>query len=103
MPACLIKDHYRMFVRSDRFRKLVEKSLHGWRIGIGHDESEGIVRARLHGREDGGEGKTLIAEPRRPLPPLPPDVADTAFLANPRLILEKQAYALVFMRTLNVF
>ena len=92
-----------MFVRSDRFRKLVEKGLHGWRIGIGHDESEGIVRARLDGREDVGEGETLVAEPRRALAPLPPDVADTAFLANPRLILKEEAYAFIFMRTLKVF
>ena len=60
--------------------------MHRGRIDIGHDEGEGIIRARLDGREDVGEGETLVAEPRRPLAPLPPDVADPAFLANPRLI-----------------
>ena len=75
--------------------------MHCRRIGIGHDESEGVIRTRLDGREDVGEGETLVAEPGRALPPLPPDVADTAFLANPRLVLEKQAYAFVFMRTLT--
>lgn len=90
-----------MFVLSDRFRELVEERLHCRRIGIRHDEGEGIICARLNGCEDVGEGETLVAEPRRALPPLPPDVADTAFLAKPRLVLEKQAYAFVFMRTLN--
>jgi hypothetical protein len=63
--------------------------LHCRRIRIRHDEGEGIIRTRLDGREDVGEGETLVAEPRRPLAPLPPDVADTAFLANPRLILKE--------------
>ena len=103
MPARLIEDHHGMFVLSDRFRELVEEGLHCRRIGIGHDESEGIIRARLDGREDVGEGETLVTEPRWALAPLPPDMADTAFLANPRLVLEKQAYALIFMRTLNIF
>ena len=102
MPARLIKDHHGVFVMSDRFRELVEEGLHCRRIGIRHDEGEGIIRTRLDGREDVGEGKALVAEPRRPLATLPPDVADPAFLANPRLILEKQAYALIFMRTLNI-
>ena len=75
-----------MFVLSDRFRELVEEGLHCSRVGIGHDESEGIIRTRLDGREDVGEGETLVAKPRRTLAPLPPDVADTAFLADPRLV-----------------
>ena len=77
--------------------------MHCWRIGIGHDESEGVISPRLDGRENIGVGEALVAEPRRSLAPLPPDVADTAFLANPRLVLEKQAYALIFMRTLKIF
>ena len=92
-----------MFAQGDRFREAVEKGLQCWRIGMGHDEGEGIIRARLDGREDGGEGETLAAEARRALAPLPPDVADTAFLADPRFVLEKQAYAPVFMRALNIF
>jgi len=63
--------------------------LHCRRIGIRHDEGEGIIRPRLDGREDVGEGETLVAEPRRALTPLPPDMADPAFLANPRLILKE--------------
>jgi len=99
----LIKDHHGVFVMSDRFRELVEEGLHCRRIGIRHDEGEGIIRTRLDGREDVGEGKALVAEPRRPLAALPPDVADPAFLANPRLILKEEADALGFMRTLKIF
>jgi hypothetical protein len=75
--------------------------LHGRRIGIGHHEREGIIGARLDGGEDVGEGESLVAEAGRALAPLPPDVADAAFLPDARLVLEKQANALVFMRTLN--
>jgi hypothetical protein len=103
MPAGLIEDHHGMFVLSDRFRELVEEALHGLRVGIGHDEGERIIRPRFDGGKDVGEGETLVAEPRRTLAPLPPDVADAAFLANPRLILEKQTDALIFMRILNIF
>lgn len=91
-----------MFVRGDRFGELVEESLHGLRVGVGHNEGEGIIAPRLDGGEDIGEGEALVAQARRTLASLPPDMADTAFLADPRLILEKQAYALVFMRTLNI-
>lgn len=103
MPARLIEDHHGVFVVSDRFGELVEEGLRCRRIGIRHDQGEGIVRARLDGREDVGEGEAPVAQPRRSLAPLPPDVADPAFLADPRFVLEKQADALVFMRTLNVF
>ena len=89
MPAGLIEDHHGVFVLGDRFRELVEKGLHRGRVGIGHDKCEGIIRARLDSREDVGEGEAFVAEPRRSLAPLPPDVADTAFLADPRLILKE--------------
>lgn len=78
-----------MFVRGYCLRELIEELLHCWGIGIGHDKSEGIIRTRLDGGENVGEGEALVAEPRRTLAPLPPDVADTAFLTNPRLILKE--------------
>ena len=62
---------------------------------------ESIISSWLHGCEDIGEGEALIAEARRALATLPPDMADPAFLADTRLILKKQAKALSFMRTLN--
>jgi hypothetical protein len=89
MPACLIKHHHRMFVISDGFRKAVEEGLHCRRIGIGHHQCEGIVRARFNGSKDVGEGEALVA--------------NAAFLTDARLVLEDQAKALTFVRTLNVF
>lgn len=86
-----------MFVLSDGFGKAVEEGLHRRRIGIGHHKREGVVRARLHGGEDIGEGEAPVAEPRRPLAAPPPDMADAAFLADARLVLEEQTQALVFM------
>ena len=103
MPACLIEHHHRMFVISDGFGKAVEEGLHRRRIGIGHQQCESVIGAWLHGREDIGEGEALIAEPRRTLPALPPDMTDAALLADARLVLEEQAKALLFMRTLNFF
>lgn len=103
MPTGLIEDHHRMFVLGDRFCEAVEEHLHGFSIGIGHDEREGIVRPRLDSGKNIGESETLIAKPRWPLASLPPDMADAAFLADPRFILEKQTYPLLFVRTLNFF
>ena len=77
--------------------------MHRRRIGIGQYEREGIIGTRLNSGEDVGEGEALVAEARRTLAPLPPDMADAAFLPDARLVLEKQAKALVFMRTLNFF
>ena len=75
--------------------------MHRRRIGIGHHQREGVVCARLNGSEDIGEGEALIAKPWRAASPLPPDMAGAAFLANARLVLEEQAEALAFIRTLN--
>ncbi len=102
MPASLIEDHHRMFAISDGFRKAVEEDLHRRRIGIGHHQREGVVRARLYGREDIGEGETPVAKPRRPLAALPPDMTDAALLADARLVLEEQAEALAFMTYTDV-
>jgi hypothetical protein len=77
--------------------------LHRRRIGIGHHQRESIVSAWLHGGEDIGEGEALIAEPRRALPALPPDMTDAALLADARLVLEEEAKALIFVRILNFF
>ncbi len=103
MPARLIEDHHRVFVLCDGFREAVEEDLHRRGIGIGHHQGESIVRAWLDGGKDVGEGETLVAQARRALAPLPPDMADAAFLADPRFVLKKQADTLVFMRTLNFF
>ena len=92
-----------MFVFPERLREAIEKRLHRRRIGIGQHEREGVVASRFDGGEDVGEGKPLVAEPRRALPPLPPDMADAAFLPDARFILEKQPDALAFMRTLKFF
>jgi hypothetical protein len=68
---------------------------------VRHDQRKRVVSAGLDGREDVGEREALVGEARRTLAPLPPDVTDPTLLADARLVLEKQADALVFMRTLN--
>jgi hypothetical protein len=97
MPASPVEDHHGMVTLRDCRGEAVQKHLHGCRIGIGHHQREAIVRARLHGSEDIGEGEAPVAKAWRALAALPPNVAGTAFLADPRLVLEEQANALVFM------
>ena len=103
MPARLIEHHHRMLVFSNGCGEAVEKFLHRRGIGVRQHKREGMIGAWFNGGEDIGKGKALVAEPRRAGTPLPPDMADTAFLADPRLILEEQANALTFVRMLKFF
>ena len=68
--------------------------MHRRRIGIGHHQCKGAVRAGLDGGEDVSEGEAPIAEPRRALAAFPPDMADAALLTDARFVL---AEALAFM------
>jgi hypothetical protein len=86
-----------MLALSQRPGKAVEEHLHCRRIGIGHHQRKGVVRAWLDGGKNVGEGEAPIAEPPRTLAALPPDMADAALLADARLVLEEQAEALAFM------
>ena len=97
MPTRLIEDHRHVLVPSDGFREAVEEGLHRSRIHIGHHQRKRVVRTRLHGGEDVGEGEALVAKPRRTLAAPPPDMADAALLADARLVLKEQAQALAFM------
>jgi hypothetical protein len=103
MPACPVKHHHGMVLLGKRFGEAIKKHLHRCRIGIRQHKCEGMISARLNGSEDVGKGEAFIAQARRALAPLPPDVADAALLADARLVLEEQAKALVFMRMLNFF
>ena len=103
MPARLIKYHHGMLILSKRLGKAVEEGLHRRRIGIGHHQRESVVRAWLHGCEDVGEGEAPIAEPRRTLPALPPDMTNATLLTDARLVLEEQAKAFAFMMSTDGF
>ncbi len=56
-----------MFVLSDGFGEAVQEGLHRHRIGVGHHQRKSVVRARLHGGENIGEGEAPVAKSRRPL------------------------------------
>jgi len=103
VPAGLVEHKGGVLVIGDGRCEAVEEFLHRLRVGIGHHKGEGIVRTGFDGREDVGEGEALIGEARRALATLPPDMTDAAFLADARLVLEEEADALVFMRTLKFF
>jgi hypothetical protein len=101
VPARLIEYHGHVLVLADGRREAVQELLHCIGVDIGHDEREGIVRTRLNGGEDVGEGEALVGKTLRPLAARPPDMTSAPLLTDARLVLEKQADALVFMRTLN--
>ena len=89
-----------MLVRRERRREAIEKVLHGFGRHFGHDKREGVVGPRLDGGEDVGEREALVAKTRRTLAAFPPDVARPSLLPDAGLVLEEEADALVFMRTL---
>jgi hypothetical protein len=89
-----------VLVIADGRSEAVEKHLHRLGIHVRHDEREGVVGSRLDGCEDVGEREALVAEPRRTLASLPPDVARAPLLPDAGLVLEEEADALVSMRTL---
>ena len=93
MPAGLIEQHGDVLVVIDRRREAIEEQLHRLGVHVGQDQREGIVGSRLycHCREDIGEREALIGYPTRALASLPPDMAGTALLADPRLVLEEDA------------
>ena len=101
MPAGLIEHQDGVFVVGERGGEAIEELLHRRRVDVRHDEREGIIRARLHGREDVGEGEAFVAKPWRPLAAAPPDVAGAPLLADAGLILEEEPDLPVFMRMLN--
>jgi hypothetical protein len=60
------------------------------RVGAGHHASENL-----------GKCEALVAEAGSALAALPSDIAGRTLLANLLLVLEKQADALIFMRSPN--
>ena len=103
MPARLIEHHHGMLILSKRLGKAVEEGLHRRRIDIRHRQRKSIVRAWLHGCEDVGEGEAPIAEPRRTLAALPPDMTNATLLTDARLVLEEEAKAFAFMMSADGF
>jgi hypothetical protein len=98
VPAGLIGVHDGDLVLGQRLREPVEELLHRRRVGLGHDEREGIVGADLGGSEDVGKCETPVASARRTLPARPPDMTDTPFLVDPGLVLEPERDALTLTR-----
>ena len=100
MPSGLVEDQDDVLVLADRCGELIEELLHRLGVGVRQHEREGVVGSWLDGCEDVGEREALVAEPRRTLASPPPDVARAPLLPDAGLVLEEEADALVFMRTL---
>lgn len=100
VPAGLIEHHRDVLVIADGRSEAVEEHLHRLGIHVRHDERKGVVGSWLDGCEDVGEREALVAKARRTLASPPPDVARAPLLPDAGLVLEEEADALVFMRTL---
>jgi len=82
MPPGLIENQEDMFVRINGFGELVEIDLHGVGRDLGQDQREGVIRARLDGAVDVGEGIALVASPGRPLTSCEPAMTNACLLPN---------------------
>lgn len=103
MPSGLVEHHHGVLAGCNRLSEFIEIDLHRVRRYLGHDQCEGIVRARLDGAEDVGERVALIGPARRTLAAREPTMADTALLPDAGFVLEKQADLLVRMCISNRF
>ena len=103
VPSGLVENQKDMLVRADGCDEFIQIDLHGVGGDCRQNEREGVIRARLHGAVNIGEGVALITSPRRPLAPGEPAVTDAPFLANARFILEKETDFLVRMGLANLF
>ena len=101
MPAGLIEHHDGMLIVIDDGREPDQELLHGIRVRVGQHKGEAVISAGFDGREDIREREAIIGKARRTLAASPPDVARPPLLTDPRLVLEKEADALAFMRELN--
>ena len=89
MPAGPVEDDDRVLILANRCSEAVEELLHRLGVGIGQDEGKAVVGAGLDASEDIGEREALVAEARGSVAALPPDVAGSALLADPRFVLEE--------------
>jgi len=103
MPSGLVENQKDVLAGANGFGEFIQIDLHGVGRDFRQDECEGVIRARLHGAVNIGEGVALIAPPRRSQPPREPAVTDAPFLANARFILEKETDFLVRMGLANLF
>ena len=94
MPAGLVEHHRDVILLSKRGAEAIEEQLHRLGVHVGKDQREGVVGSRLHSGEDVGEREALVGDAARALAALPPDMAGPALLADPRLVLEKDADSL---------
>ena len=101
MPAGPIEHHDDVLIGGDGCREAIEKLLHRLRVHVRQNKREGVVCAGLDGCEDVGEREAFVAEARRPLTTLSPNVTGRALLSDARLVLKEQADALILVRTLN--
>ena len=103
VPACTVEHEGDMIVGAKRFGECLEKYSHSLGIRVWQNECEGMICAGLNRCVNIGGNIALIAQARRTLTAFPPDVADAAFLANARFVLEIQAQPLSFVRVLKFF
>src|SRR5262252_9713082 len=87
MPAGLVHQHDAVRARRHRLRQLDKKQVHRSGIEPGHHQRDTGVARRVHGANNPGRLETDIAQPAGGMAALPPDIAGTPLLPDPRLVL----------------
>ncbi len=98
MPSRLVEDEDGMRVPCDHGADLEEMRLHRPGVAERHDETGAFALGRADRPEEIGPGGALVMRPPRPGSPSRPSPGELVLLADPRLVLPPELYALARMR-----
>jgi len=97
MPAGLVEDKHGMGVRCDHGADLGEMRLHRLRVAERHDEPSALAFGRADRPEQVGPGGALVVRRSRPGSAPRPPAGELVLLADARLVLPPELYALARM------
>jgi hypothetical protein len=92
-----------MRARRDGLAEFGEKQVHCGGIEPGHYQGHTGVACRAHGADDPSGLVADIAQPARGIAALPPDIAGSPLLPDPRLVLAPDFKLLGFRMSLRDF
>ena len=88
MPARAIEDERGMRAGRDGFADFLKMPVHGFGVGVGHDEPRTYPTVGTNGAEQIGPLKARIADGARSRPFSRPKPGQRPLLSHPRLILK---------------
>lgn len=103
VPASTVEHHDCVHLLGQRGGEVFKEQVHDRCVDAGQHEGEVLAGGWTHGREDVGPLVTILAEARSTLALEPPAMADPAFVADARLVLEPELELLLGMRASDRF